>query len=155
MLDTSFESNQEDRPLSQLAKYPQIDERLVKICWHKDWWDGPVDGCIVYGGARYWFSFWCDTDAPRNPYYYFIYPLSDQESAIADAWSKKNEEFAKKWRPLANDPAMKDSEEVKAVGTKWRVHFETLPDFTQREPVGWFCSGSNSSFYAVEVKPAF
>ena len=154
MLDTRFESNQEGRPLTELAKYPCWDERRVEIRWHKEWWDGPTDGSILFENVRYWFSFWCDTDAPRNPYYYFVYPLSREEADLADEWAERNEEFSRKWVPLANDPKTKDSEELSAIGAEWTLHNAQLPDFTKREPVAWFCSGDSPSFYGVEITSA-
>ena len=151
MLDTRFESNVEGRPLSELAKYQQWDEQRVKIRWHNEWWDGPMDGCILYEGVRYWFSFWCDTDAPGNPFHYLVYPMSPEEADLADAWAQRDQEFANKWRPLANDPKNKDSAEVKSIEAEWTEHRSLLPDFTKRSPVAWFCSGDNSRFYGVEL----
>ena len=149
-----FESNQEDRPLGGLQKYQHWDERHIKISWHHDWYDGPIDGVIVYQGGRYWFSFYCDTDAPGNPFYYLVYPLTVEEADSADAWSVKSEDYAKRWRPLANNPASRDLSSTKALGEEWKRHFETLPDFAKREAIAWFQSGANQSFYGIEIERA-
>ncbi|WP_265593665.1 hypothetical protein [Verrucomicrobium sp. BvORR034] len=150
----TYESKQEGRPLSELTKYPQWNERLVEMRWHHEWWDGPMDGSVVYEGQRYWFSIWCDTDAPGNPYYYFAYPLSEEEADWADCWSEKNEAIGNKWRSIANDPARKQSPELPVLSAEWEKHRSSLPDFTQRPPIAWFCSGANSSFYGVELTQA-
>jgi len=80
------ESNQIDRSPDDLLKHPRFDENEVVYRWRKDWWDGPINGSISYQGRRYWFDFYCDTDEPGNPYYYLVFPLTDQEADLADAW---------------------------------------------------------------------
>jgi hypothetical protein len=145
------ESNQIDRSLDDLLKYPRYDEREVAYRWRVDWWDGPMNGSVSYRGGRYWFEFYCDTDEPGNPYYYLVYPLSNEEADFADSWSAENERFRHEWMPLANDPATKDLPATADIAAKWKALEEHLPDYTRREPVAWFVSGANPDFYGIQV----
>ena len=122
--------------------------------WCVDWSDGPINGSISYRGDRYWFEFYCDTDEPGNPYYYLIYPLSKGEADFADAWSKENKRFGAEWTPLANDPMTRDLPATAELEAKWKVHRANLPNYSEGLPVAWFVSGSNPSFYGVEVHRA-
>lgn len=148
------ESNQIDRSPDDQLKYPQLDERRVHHRWSKEWWDGPLDGLVIYQGVRYWFSFYCDTDEPGNPYYYLAYPLTEAEADFANSWSAKNEQYRKEWIPLGNCPETKGSTAEREIAAQWKLHDAMLPDYTKREPVAWFVSGANASFYGVQIKPA-
>ena len=145
------ESNQVNRSPADLLKYPRFDERKIAFRWSKDWWDGPINGSITYEGLFYWFDFYCDTEEPGNPYYYLAFPLSNQEAAAADSWSAENERLLLEWRPLGNDPQTRDLPSTQNIAAKWKEHEALLPNYSQREPVGWFVSGSNSSFYGVQL----
>lgn len=147
-------SNQIDRSPDDLLRLPQFDERTVAIRWHHAWFDGPFDGTIRYEAKDYWFSFYCDTDEPRNPFYYLVYPLSAEELRAADEWSRVHEKFGAEWRPLANNPDTKALPSTEDLGQRWEAHRASLPDFTKREPIAWFSSGVNSLFYGVQIEPA-
>jgi hypothetical protein len=148
------ESNQIDRSPDDLLKYPRYDEREVTYRWRVDWWDGPLNGSVSYRGRRYWFEFYCDTDEPNNPYYYLVYPLSDEEADFADAWYVENERFRSEWMPLGNNPTTKDSPAAAAIAAEWKAHEGRLPDYTGHKPVAWFVSGANDDFYGVQVEKA-
>jgi len=148
------ESNQIDRSPEDLLKYSRFDEREVIYRWRKDWWDGPINGSISYRGRRYWFDFYCDRDEAGNPYYYLVYPLTDEEADFADSWSEENERFRADWMPLGNDPTTKDLPATTDIAARWKVHEMRLPSYSDREPVAWFVSGSNSSFYGVQLHKA-
>ena len=148
------ESNQIDRSPDDLVKYSRFDERDVVYRWRNDWWDGPMNGSIEYRGTRYWFEFYCDTDEPGNPYYYLVYPLTVEEADFADAWSAENERFRAQWMPLGNDEAMKELPSTKEIAAKWQAHASRLPHYPNREPVAWFISGVNPSFYGIQLQRA-
>ena len=145
------ESNQPDRSPDDLLKYPCFDEREITYRWHKNWWDGPVNGSISYRGERYWFEFYCDTDEPNNPFYYLVYPLSKEEADSADDWSAKNERFRAEWMPLGDNPATKDTSTTAEIAARWKAHDASLPNYSDRLPIAWFASGSNSDFFGVQL----
>lgn len=147
-------SNQNGLSPDDLLRFPRFDERAISMRWHHQWWDGPLDGMIEYGGEQYWFGFYCDTDEPRNPYYYLVYPLSAEEVGVAEEWSRIHKKFGEEWRPLANHPDTRMLPSTEALGQRWEAHRARLPDFTEREPVAWFSSGANPSFYGVQIEPA-
>jgi hypothetical protein len=146
------ESNQSDRSANDLLKYQRFDEKEVTYRWHKDWWDGPRNGSISYRGQRFWFDFYWDTDEPGSPYYYFVYPLTTEEADFADSWSAENERFRSEWMPLGNDPARRDLPSTKEVEVRWKAHESRLPNYSDRQPLAWFISGTNASFYGVQVE---
>ncbi len=146
------ESNQIDRSPGDLLKYSRFDEKEIICHWSKDWWDGPMNGLISYRGQRYWFEFYCDTHEPGNPYYYLVFPLTEKEANLADAWSDENERFRQEWMSLGNDPATKHMPSTREIEIRWHAHEHLLPNFTDREPGAWFTSGSNSSFYGVQLQ---
>jgi hypothetical protein len=145
------ESNQINRSPDDLSSLPKFNEEEVVYRWHKDWWDGPINGSILYKDCRYWFNFYCDTDEPGNPYYYQVYPLNNDEANDADAWSVERERFRTEWMPLANNPATKNLPVTKDLAARWKSHEIQLPDFSGRQPVGWFMSGSNGSFHGIKM----
>ena len=148
------ESNQVNRSPDDLLKYPRFDERELVYRWRKDWWDGPMNGSILHRGCRYWFNFYCDTDEPGSPFYYLVFPLSEEEADFADSWSVQNERFRAEWGPLGNDPTTKDLATTKDIAARWKAHEIRLPNYSDRQPVAWFVSGSNSSFYGVQFDKA-
>src|SRR5256885_10625382 len=118
-------SHRIDRSPDDLLKFQQFNERAVVIRWHHEWSDGPLDGTIEYQGVIYWFSFYCATDEPRNPYYYTVHPLSAEELSAADEWFRVHERFGDEWRPLANHPETKSLPSTEALGDRWEAHRAT------------------------------
>lgn len=146
-------SDYSSRSPDDLRHLPHFDEREIKLRWHKDWWDGPETGTISFREQVYWFQTYCDSDEPPYPSYFLAYLLSAEETVLADSWSAEHERFRSAWTPLANDPKTHDSIQTKELTAKWKAHEERLPDYTNREPVAWFRTGSNASFYAVQLTP--
>jgi hypothetical protein len=147
------ESNQVDRSPDDLLKYPRFDERQVVLRWAWEWWDGPVNGSISYRDDRYWFEFYCDTDEPGYPYYYLVYPLTVEEVDFADTWRAEYKRFQDQWVPLANDAVKRDLPSTKQLAAEWETHASKLPRYSDRQPVAWFETGSNPSFYGIQVQP--
>jgi hypothetical protein len=143
------DSNQINRTPHDLLKHPRFDEKEVVYRWRKDWWDGPLNGLISYRGQRYWFDFYCETDEPGEPRYFLAFPLSEEEANFADAWSDENERHRDEWKRLAMISASPPSEET---ARRWESHDASLPDLSDRPPVGWFIDGQNSSFYAIQIQ---
>ena len=144
--------SQPRRSPNDLLKYPRLEEREVTLRWRKDWWDGALNGSVSYRGSRYWFEFYCD-DEEGVQYFYLVYALSDEQADFADAWADENARLGEKWRPLANDPTRRESAAFKSLSERWKAHDMELPDYTGGRPIGWFASGSNTAFYAVQVHP--
>jgi len=150
----SRESNQIDqidRSPDDLLKYPSFNGCDVVLRWSKDWWDGPLNGSISYEGTRYWFDFYCDTDEPRNPYYYLVYRLTEAEADFADRWSVENKRIGAIWGPLANDSELRKTPAFEAASAEWKAHIASFPNYSDREPVAWFDSRSNRAFYPIQV----
>ena len=144
--------SQPRRSPNDLLGYPKLDELEVTLRWHKDWWDGPLNGSVLYRGRRCWFEFYCD-DEEGVQYFYFVYPLSDDEADFADAWNEAAAKILEQWRPLGNDPTARRSAEAKALAAQWQAHDAGLPDYSVGQPLGWFTGGCNAAFYAVQVHP--
>jgi hypothetical protein len=46
----------EDFYLDYYRQLPQIDERDVRLLWHNDYYDGPLNGILLYQGKMCWFQ---------------------------------------------------------------------------------------------------
>jgi hypothetical protein len=68
-----------------IADYPCIDKKDLKLCYHNNYWDGPISGVLIYGGERYYFD-QCDendtyeTTGDRWSRRYLIYELTKSNS---------------------------------------------------------------------------
>lgn len=142
------EADEKERSPEDLLKYPCFDEKEVVYLWRKDWWDGPLNGTVFYRECRYWFDLYCENG---RDYYYLVFPLSREEGEVADAWHNELESLAKSWSALYEDPTTRRSAAIEAIADRIDAHHRRLPDFSTRSPVAWFVSGSNSSFYPIEV----
>ncbi len=46
-------------PPQNYLDYPQLDLKDIKLCWHNDYWDGPINGILNYKGNMCHFKL-CD-----------------------------------------------------------------------------------------------
>jgi len=52
--------------IMNLSKLSQIKPSDVKILWTSDWWDGPINGMLLYQNRKCWFDRF-DRGASANP----------------------------------------------------------------------------------------
>ena len=68
-----------------LESLPRLDETQIRLVWHFDWWDGPLNGLAEYDDQKAWFAFH-DIDEPGIHYFYRLYLLTDAQVAEAELW---------------------------------------------------------------------
>jgi hypothetical protein len=78
--------------------------------------------------------------------------LSKEEADLADAWSAENERFRSEWMPLGNNRATKDLPTTADIAARWKAHEASLPNYSDRQPIAWFASGSNADFYGIQLR---
>ena len=125
---------------TELSQMAQLDETQVAFVWAMDWWDGPLNGLAIYQNRFCWFDFHSMDEAGLN-YFYVLYWLSEAQVQEAQAWHD-----AKGWVDFQSGQLVgRDS-------AKFNPYYEG-PQVEATNCQGWFWSGSNPKFYAIEVEP--
>jgi hypothetical protein len=66
---------------------PHLNKRDIRILWHSDFWDMPVNGLLLYQGERYWFQ--ASEDVRYNDaanVIYLVIQLSRQQVEEQEHW---------------------------------------------------------------------
>ena len=66
---------------------PEVDKAEVRMLWHSDFWDVPLNGLATYQGRKYWFQ--TLEDLRRNDLAEMIYllvELSDEQITEEEYW---------------------------------------------------------------------
>src|SRR6266498_2506822 len=58
----------EDFYLDDYRQLPQIDEKDIRLLWHNGYYDGPLNGILLYQGKKRWFQIFkaLQTDEVRS-----------------------------------------------------------------------------------------
>ncbi len=48
-----------------LMQLPRIDENLLRVLWHNEYWDGPRSGVLLYSAQPHWFQIYGEDDSGR------------------------------------------------------------------------------------------
>jgi hypothetical protein len=46
----------EDFYIEYYQQLPQIDEKKIRLLWHHSYFDGPINGILLYEGKTHWFK---------------------------------------------------------------------------------------------------
>src|SRR2546426_2432789 len=129
---------------TDIASFPQLDEREMQLLWSVAWWDGPLSGLLEYRGQKCWFHFHHEdeTDCGRggcSHYHYILYAVTQDQILEAETW--------------LNSLGRWDSEMGKYLARDEAVHDESwnCPDRSVAKPIGWFKDGLNANFYGIKV----
>ena len=128
----------------------RIPEREIELLYSIDWWDGPLSGLAKRADQYFWFEFYCD-DGDGKDYFYRLHPIPTPEIEATLQWFAKYEGYERRYNALANDPATRDLPSTKALADEWQLFEATRFAYASRPSTGWFCSGANPSFYAVQI----
>jgi hypothetical protein len=123
----------------------------VVVLWTTEWWDGPVRGVATGGNRHYWFDAVFDqaTDEFVDPRRLVVYELTEEEYAQEAERHKRWEEAGgtsycfhlpveqRAYPSMNNADALRFDEEERV---------RPRPDYTSREPSGWFVPGSLRRF---------
>jgi hypothetical protein len=118
----------------------------IVILWPDNWWDGPVSGIATDGYRHYWFDAVFDeaTDEFAQPRRLVAYELTDDEYARETERHKRWEEVGgtsycfhlpveQRRRPYRSQEALQEFYDEE--------NAQPRPDYTSREPRGWFVPG--------------
>ena len=77
--------------------HPVLNKSGMKLCWHNNYWDGPISGILEYNGGRYYFDQcdeWDGVDQSGDAWYrrFLLYELTkeqmDEELYFHDLFQK-------------------------------------------------------------------
>ena len=115
----------------------------IQMLWHRGYYDGPLDGLAVMGDRRVWFEV---LEAERNYRTYVVFPLTDEELAELERTHALFEEHVGTHTSYHYDA---NGRRMRAPGVvhpqeSHHLFYDRVPsdapkpDFTDREPIGWF-----------------
>ena len=139
----------EDRPFSEIASLPRLDEASLEIEWEMDRYDGPLNGLLSDEGVSYWFEYHCHL--PDGERCYRLYRLSADDRRLLNLWRSGEAIFQRAVRAVTVVPNYRESAEFKAFMAKWQPFLDGFPEFDTRTPDAWCASGVNQGFYAIHV----
>jgi len=109
-----------------------------------------MNGLAKCASQYFWFEFYCD-DGDGKDYFYRLHPVPTHEVEATLQWFTRHRGYQERYRVLVNDPAMSPLPSTQALADEWQAFLATRFDFASRSFTGWFCSGQNPSFYAVQI----
>ena len=66
---------------------PTLRRDDIRLLWHADFWDGPINGLCLYGGEKYWFELCTEDGPPETPGQRFlVVRLSPDQLAEEERW---------------------------------------------------------------------
>jgi|SRR5579859_979807 len=69
-----------------IHELPKVETKEVRLLWHSSYWDGPVDGLLIYKGRKYWFEMLDDGEVPGDVRRFLIIELSPAELDEEERW---------------------------------------------------------------------
>ena len=72
-----------------LSDVPQIDRKDIKFIWYGNWWDGPIDGMLLYRNRKCWFDMFDKEESATwdNPSQrYLVIELTAEQIETEEYW---------------------------------------------------------------------
>ena len=116
-----------------LADLPKIEGSGYKLLWFSDYYDGEINGMLLYKDRKYWYQIYSESeDEDYSDYYrrYIIIELTELEVAEEEYWYKLFQE--KVGYPIATQPQ-----------EMWSEFYEPYKnrkpqDISKNRVIGWF-----------------
>ena len=141
-----------------LRKLKRIGAEEIEIIWHKEWFDGPLNGVARYQNKFYWFEtqglaegFDLPDAQGSDDQVYFLFLLKKNELAEANEWNRKNKIWKKEW---TNKHFLNKSQAEK---DKFRADWEKdlgeweSPELDKKKPACWFLDDDRAQFYSIKL----
>jgi hypothetical protein len=122
------------------AHLPRIDRGDVRLLWHCDFWDVPLDGVCLFRGRRHWFSLWAEGEAEDDGGFYRRYLVLELRKDQLD-----EEEY---WQALFRRKVGTHADYAEQPGLvlppdAWHEFYEAYrkrakPDYSANPAAGWF-----------------
>lgn len=124
-------------------QYPKRDLNEIRLLWHGEWYDGPMNGLLLLDGRKYWFETVAESAADYEGFYrhFVIIELTDEQLAEEERWHQLFREKV---------GTHSDYDETGRVNLGGVLPSEThaefydaylprqQPDYLQNRIVGWF-----------------
>jgi hypothetical protein len=124
-----------------MIECPRVED--VRLLWAFDFWDGPLSGVARSHGRHYWFQVeepdWAVVDDWPAVRLYFLYPLTDLESADERKEHRRFEEHVRKHADYPYEVMFKPGSDFLKFWDEQRERPD--PEYTSRPPVGYFTLG--------------
>ena len=127
-----------------LPQFPHIDEKLLLVLWHCEYWDGPRSGVLIYMAKPHWFQIYDQEDSGRWQDWYgkfLVFQLSEEQYAKEAANHRLFQEKVRSHTDYDSDGwpvrgEQKPQETWHEYYDKAKKHPEL--DLSDNEVVGWF-----------------
>ncbi len=131
-------------PDDYLMQLPRIDENLLRVLWHSEYWDGPRSGVLLYMARPHWFQICGEEDSGRWKDWYgkfVVIQLTEEQYATEAAYHRLFQEkvgshvdYDAEGRPVRGE---QKPQEV------WHEYYDEAKDrpeldLSGNEVVGWF-----------------
>lgn len=130
-----------------LPQFPHIDEKLLRVLWHCEYWDGPRSGVLIYMAKPHWFQIFGQGDEGDGGRWqdrygkFLVLQLSGEQYAEEAANHRLFQEkvgthtdYDPDGRPVQGELEPQDM---------WHEYYDEAKerpeqDFSDNEVVGWF-----------------
>ena len=124
---------------------PQIARKQIRLCWHDDYYHGPITGLLEYHGEKYWFHM-CDENLQHanDPSWhrrYLVIELSPAQLQEEEEWHNL---FREKVGTHTDYNAQGYREPGHIHSQQSQVEFYRAynereePDYSDNNVIGWF-----------------
>ena len=126
--------------LQDLGPIQKLGQDEVRLLWHADFWDGPINGLCQCGNSKYWFELLTDVDggnldSPQRRF--LVLELTPAELAEEERW---HELFRQKVGTHCDydepHPAVKPAETHREFYEAYQKR--PKPDYSHNPVVAWF-----------------
>ena len=133
-----------DLPDDCLTQLPRVDEDLLRVLWHCEYWDGPRSGVLLYMTQPHWFQIYGEEDSGRWQDWYgkfLVIWLTEEQYAEEAAAHRLFQEkvgshvdYDSEGRPIQGKQKAQET---------WHEYYDEAKkrpelDLSGNEVVGWF-----------------
>jgi len=127
-----------------LSNVPQIDRKDIKFIWYNDWWDGPINGMLLYQNRKCRFDLF-DREESVNPgntlQRYIVIELTAEQIETEEYWHALFVEKAGS-HMVPDENGIRQTDRVKPSET-WGEFYEPYKnrekaDFSNNFVIGFF-----------------
>ena|ERR1051325_2045953 len=123
-----------------LGQTRKISRNQVRLLWHCDFWDGPINGLCEFNSRKYWFTLLDDGEPDALdalPRKFALVELSPEQLADEERWHKLFREKVGTHCDLEEPhPEVKPKESHREF---YEAHEKRAkPDYSSNAIVGWF-----------------
>lgn len=121
---------------------PHVPRADVTLLWHSDYWDGPLNGLLVWRGERLWFQIIEENSDPEGARSgrFLLIRLSEQQLREEEWWHELFRQHVgthTDYERADGDPGtVRPRDQHAKFYDAYAKH--TPPDLSQNDVLGWF-----------------